>query len=167
MRKWFSSSSSRQAVTHNDVCRTNSSADSDDDTSSSLRSPRRRSTELGDALISLRNAREEGLRKLRHVEIQTTPAERQRNEIVSHLEQRTETVKSNLTLCQNALVPDSYTRFEVSPDRQIGNALQSAETVTAEWKNIRRTVKQAIRDQANGEEVLQAHPSMRRAPSGR
>ncbi len=144
MRKWFSSSSSHRAVTHNDVYRTHSPADSNDDTSSSLRSPRRRSTELGNALTSLRNAREEGLRKLWQVEIQTTPAERQRNEIVSQLEQRTETVKSNLTLCQNALAPDSYVRFEVSPDRQIGNALQSAETVTAEWKKIRRTVEQAI-----------------------
>ncbi|AXV80255.1 type III effector [Ralstonia solanacearum] len=167
MRKWFSSSSSRQAVTHNDVCRTNSSADSDDDTSSSLRSPGRRRDELSSALTLLQEAQAKGTRKLNRVEIPTTMAQYRRNQIIHNLQQRTETAESNLTLCRNALVPDSFVGFEVSPDRQIGSALQGATTVANEWRNIHHTVKQAIRDQANGEEVLQAHPSMRQAPSGR
>lgn len=145
MKSWFrSGSSSRQAVTHNDVYRTNSSADRNDDTNSSPRVPRHRHAELGNALTSLRNAREQGLKKLRKVDIETTAAETQRNQILNSLESRTTTVESNLTEYQRALVPDSLTRFEGSPDRQINNALRNAETVAGEWKNIRSTVKEAI-----------------------
>ncbi|CCF97867.1 type III effector [Ralstonia solanacearum] len=168
MKTWFrSSSSSRQAVTHNDVYRTNASADRDDDSSSSPRVPRHRHSELGDALTSLREARAKGTRKLGHVDIPTTMAQYRRNEIVRTLEQRTTTIESNLTEYRNALAPNSSISFEGSPDRQINYALHNAETVASEWKNIHHTVKQAIRDQSNGDEVLQAHPSMRRGPSGR
>ncbi len=168
MRKWFRSSSSHHAVTHNDVFQTNASADSDDDTGASPSSPRRRQTEIGDALTSLRNAQQQGIRKLGNVDIPTTMAEYRRNEMVHLLRQRTETVESNLTLCRDALAPDSSIRFEISPDRQIGNALRGAETVTSEWKTIHRQVRQAIRDQENSDDVLQAHPSMRRTDfSGR
>lgn len=143
MKNWFRSSS-RQAVTHNDVYRTNSSADRNDDTNSSPRVPRHRHSELGNALTSLRDAREQGLKKLRKVNIETSAAETQRNQILNRLESRTATVESNLTEYQRALAPDSLTRFEGSPDRQINNALHNAETVAGEWKNIRSTVKAAI-----------------------
>ncbi|MGH1509749.1 hypothetical protein [Ralstonia solanacearum] len=84
------------------------------------------------------------MKKLRKVDIETSAAETQRNQILNRLESRTATVESNLTEYQRALAPDSLTRFEGSPDRQINNALHNAETVAGEWKNIRSTVKAAI-----------------------
>ncbi|WP_197339473.1 hypothetical protein, partial [Ralstonia solanacearum] len=108
----------------------------------------RRSTEQGgltsSAMGFVEQGQGQGLKKLRKVDIGTSAAETQRNQILNSLESRTATVASNLTEYQRALVPDSLTRFEGSPDRQINNVLRNAETVAGEWKNIRSTVKEAI-----------------------